>query len=413
MEPRVILTLILAISTAAYLVDQILDLINLRAPRPDSPDELSGYFDPNQYQRSLAYHRERTRFAFVMSAVSFAVSFAMLLLGGFGWIDGQVALYVRHEIVQGLIFFGVIGLAGDLLSTPFQCYSNFVIEAKYGFNKSTPLIFITDKLKGYLLAVLIGGPVLALFFYMARYFGPHFWIWFSVVAIFLIWAVNTFYASLILPLFNKLTPLPNGALKEAIADFAARVSFPLDSVYVMDGSKRSSKANAFFSGMGRRKKIVLYDTLIESHSTEELVAVLAHEVGHYKKRHIVWSFLLASIQIVFTLFVLSLLLYAKNVSLALGGDHWSMPLNLVAFGILFSPISGITGLAMNIFSRRNEFEADRFARDTADGAALASALKRLSVDSLSDLYPHPVYVFFHYSHPPLLQRLKALTKPNP
>ena len=221
-----------------------------------------------------------------------------------------------------------------------------------------------------------------------------------------------FYTSLLLPLFNKLTPLPDGALKQAIMSFATTVGFPLENVYVIDGSKRSSKANAFFSGMGKRKKIVLYDTLIERHTIDELVAVLAHEVGHFKKKHIVWTFSLSAIQIVFTLFVLSRMLFAEDVSRALGGYQLSMPLNLVAFGILFSPISGLTGLLMNIFSRRNEFEADRYARDMFDGEALSTALKHLSVDALSDLYPHPAYVFFHYSHPPLLERLKALSNPD-
>jgi STE24 endopeptidase len=306
------------------------------------------------------------------------------------------------------VFFAIVGFVSDLVSTPFQCYATFVIEGRYEFNKTTPRTFVSDKLKGYLVAVAIGGPVLALFFYMARVIGPGFWLWFSAVIIILLGAANVFYTSLFLPLYNKLTPLPDGALKQAIEAFARNVNFPLDNVFVIDGSRRSSKANAFFSGIGKRKKIVLYDTLIERHTTEELVAVLAHEVGHFKKKHIVWTFLLSSLHIVFMLFVLSRMLYAENVSLALGGDHWSMPLNLVAFGILFSPISGITGLLMNIFSRRNEFEADRFAKDTFDAVALSSALKRLSVDTLSDLYPHPAYVFFHYSHPPLLQRLKAL-----
>jgi STE24 endopeptidase len=220
--------------------------------------------------------------------------------------------------------------------------------------------------------------------------------------------MNLFYTSLILPLFNKLTPLPDGELKNAIQQFAQKVNFRLDNIFVMDGSKRSKKANAFFSGIGKKKKIVLFDTLIENHSTEELVAVLAHEVGHFKKKHIVWSYVISVVQIFFTLWVLSLMIYNKNLSLALGGSEQAIHLNLLAFGILFSPISGITGLWMNMLSRKNEFEADAYAKETFDGNALANALKKLSVDSLSELYPHRAYVFFHYSHPPLLQRLKAI-----
>ncbi|HTE29759.1 MAG TPA: M48 family metallopeptidase, partial [Chryseolinea sp.] len=215
--------------------------------------------------------------------------------------------------------------------------------------------------------------------------------------------------TLILPLFNKLTPLPDGELKSAIEDFSRKVDFPLDSIFIIDGSKRSKKANAFFSGIGKKKKIVLYDTLIENHTTPELVAVLAHEVGHFKKKHILWGYALSILQIVFTLFILSRMLYSTDVSLALGGSQSAIHLNLVAFGVLFSPISGITGLFMKMYSRKNEFEADAYAKLTFDGTALSNALKRLSVDSLSDLYPHPLYVFFHYSHPPLLKRLSALS----
>jgi STE24 endopeptidase len=204
--------------------------------------------------------------------------------------------------------------------------------------------------------------------------------------------------------------LPDGELKSAIENFSKKVSFPLDNIFVMDGSKRSSKANAFFSGIGRKKKIVLYDTLIKNHTTEELVAVLAHEVGHFKKKHIILSFVISVVQIFFVLFVLSLMIFNKDLSVALGGSMQAIHLNLIAFAILFSPISGITGLLMTLLSRKNEFEADAFAKETYSGPALADALKRLSVDTLSNLYPHPAYVFFYYSHPPLLQRLAALRK---
>ncbi len=217
-----------------------------------------------------------------------------------------------------------------------------------------------------------------------------------------------FYTTLILPLFNKLTPLPDGELKNAIENFARKINFPLDNIYVLDGSKRSKKSNAFFSGIGKKKKIVLYDTLMENHTTEELVAVLAHEVGHFKKRHIIWGYVLSVIQIVFTLFILSLMIFNENVSLALGGSQQAIHLNLIAFTILFSPISGVTSLFMSMLSRRNEFEADAYAKENYSRNALSAALKKLSVDNLSNLYPHPLYVFFHYSHPPLLKRLKKI-----
>jgi STE24 endopeptidase len=284
-----------------------------------------------------------------------------------------------------------------------------VIEEKYGFNKTTVKTFIADKLKGYLLGAIVGGGLLSLLIYLIQLLGPSFWIWFALIAAAFILFVNMFYTSLILPLFNKLTPLQEGELKTAIENFSRKVNFPLDNIFIIDGSKRSKKANAFFSGMGKKKKIVLYDTLIANHTTDELVAVLAHEVGHYKKKHIIWGYILSVLQIVFTLFILSLMVFHEDLSLALRGSQWAIHLNLLAFGILFSPISGITGLLMNMYSRKNEFEADAYAKETFSGGALIEALKRLSVDSLSNLYPHPWYVFFHYSHPPLLQRLEALT----
>lgn len=299
-------------------------------------------------------------------------------------------------------------LASDILTLPFQLYSTFVIEEKYGFNKTTIKTFFSDKLKGYFLAVLIGAPLLALLIFLVQSVGPSFWIWFSLIAAVFILFMNMFYTTLILPLFNKLTPLPDSELKTAIREFAKKVSFPLDNIFVIDGSKRSSKANAFFSGIGRKKKIVLYDTLLQKHSTEELVAVLAHEVGHFKKKHIVWGFVLSITQVVLTLFILSLMVYSEELSFALGGSQLSLHLNLVAFTILYAPISGMTGLFMSLYSRKNEFEADAYAAETYSGPALARALKTLSVDSLSNLYPHPWYVFFHYSHPPLLKRLEAI-----
>lgn len=409
MEPNTLLIIILSITGVSYLFDQILDYINLKSQRTDIPKEIEAFYKKEKYLKSLAYHSALAKFSFITSAFSFLLSFGMLLSGGFGWIDGWLRPYFDSEIFLALAFFGVLMLASDILTIPFQWYSTFVIEEKYGFNKTTLKTFITDKLKGYLLAAFVGGVLLSALIYLIQTIGPNFWIWFSVLAAIFVLFINMFYTSLILPMFNKLTVLPDGELKTAIENFSKKVNFPLDSIFIIDGSKRSKKANAFFSGIGKKKKIVLYDTLIENHTTEELVAVLAHEVGHFKKKHIIRGYILSIFQIVFTLFVLSRMVYAENVSLALGGSQMAIHLNLLAFGILFSPISGITGLLMNMYSRKNEFEADAYAKETFDGTALSNALKRLSVDSLSDLYPHPLYVFFHYSHPPLLKRLAALS----
>ena len=390
------------------MFDQILDYINLKAQRKDVPDEIASFYDREKYLKSLDYHSEQTKFGFLTSAFGFCLSLLMLLSGGFGMFDGFLRPFFQNEIALALVFFGMLAIASDVLTLPFQWYSTFIIEEKFGFNKTTAKTFILDKLKGYLLGAVVGGSLVAALIYLIQKIGPGFWIIFGLIAAAFILFVNMFYTSLILPLFNKLTPLPDGELKSAIEAFASKINFPLDNIFVMDGSKRSAKANAFFSGIGKKKKIVLYDTLINNHSIEELVAVLAHEVGHFKKKHILWSYLLSIVQIFFMLFVLSLMVFNKNLSLALGGGQIAVHLNLLAFGILFSPISGLTGLLMSLFSRKNEFEADAYAKETYDGKALANALKKLSVDSLSNLYPHPLYVFFHYSHPPLLKRLEAI-----
>jgi STE24 endopeptidase len=408
MEPGTYLVVILSITAISYLFDQILDYINLRGQRTDIPKEIESFYEKEKYLKALAYHKELTYFSFLTSAVSFVLSFGMLLVGGFGWLDMLLRGYIHNEIVLALMFFGVLMLVSDILTIPFQLHSTFVIEEKYGFNKTTVKTFVADKLKGYLLAGVIGGVLLSVLIYLIQWLGPVFWIWFAGIASLFILFVNMFYTTLILPLFNKLTPLQDGELKTAIETFAKKINFPLDNIFIIDGSKRSKKANAFFSGIGKKKKIVLYDTLIDNHTTEELVAVLAHEVGHFKKKHIIWGFALSIVQIVFTLFVLSLMVFNDQISIALGGSQLSIHLNLLAFGILFSPISAITSLFMNMYSRKNEFEADAYAKENFDGNALSNALKKLSVDSLSDLYPHPLYVFFHYSHPPLLKRLRAL-----
>ncbi len=408
MSSSTLLYAILGISVVSYLFDQTLDYLNLKAQRKDIPAEVAGFYNQEKYVKSLDYHREQTNFSFITAAFGFMLSLLMLLFGGFGILDQGLRLYLHNDISLALAFFGVLVLVSDILTLPFQWHSTFVIEEKYGFNKTTVKTFITDKLKGYLLGAIIGGLLITVLITFIQKIGPNFWVWFGAIASLFILLMNMFYTSLFLPLFNKLTPLQEGDLKTAIQAFAIKVSFPLDNIYIMDGSKRSKKANAFFSGIGKKKKIVLYDTLISNHSTEELVAVLAHEVGHFKKKHIVLSYIISVVQVFFMLFVLSKMVFNENLSFALGGDQQAIHLNLVAFGILFSPISGITGLLMSLLSRKNEFEADAYAKQTYSGKALGDALKKLSVDSLSNLYPHPAYVFFHYSHPPLLQRLKAI-----
>ncbi|HCH44102.1 MAG TPA: peptidase M48, partial [Algoriphagus sp.] len=317
---------------------------------------------------------------------------------------------ISNPLFHSVAFFALIFIGSDLISLPFDYYSTFVIEEKYGFNKTSLGTFFSDKLKGYILSLIVGGGLLLVFLWLIHQMGPHFWwIFWAVAAVFMV-LVNLFYTAWILPLFNKLTPLEDGELKQKIIHYAQSVSFPLENILVMDGSKRSAKANAFFSGFGKRKKVVLYDTLLEQHPPDELVAVLAHEVGHYKKKHIILGMLTSVLQVGLLLFLLSQFIFSENMSLALGGSGWSAQLNIIGFTMLFSPISMIIGIGMNWLSRKNEFEADAFAKETFEGKPLAEALKTLSVKTLSNINPHPWYVFVNYSHPPLLDRLEKLEK---
>lgn len=391
-----------------FLFEQLLDYLNLGTIKDSLPDEAKGIYTAEKYNSSVSYQRDRAKFGFISAAFGFLLSGAMLFSGGFAWLDNLLRHYTEDPILLALLFFGIIYIASDLLSLPLQYYSTFVIEEKHGFNKTTLSTFVSDKLKGYVLAIVVGGLLIYLLLSLVIHMGPQFWLVFWGVATVFILFINMFYTSLILPLFNKLTPLEEGELKDAISSYCQKEGFPGAKVYVIDGSKRSNKANAFFSGLGPQKKVVLYDTLIKNHTTEELVAVLAHEVGHYKKKHILQGFAASILQMGFMLFALSLFVYNETLSEALGGKQLAFHLNLIAFGLLFSPVSMLSGLLMNLVSRKNEFEADAFAKHTYSGSALAAALKKLSVDNLSHLTPHPLYVFFHYSHPPVLERLKHL-----
>lgn len=408
MDPRNILIIILSIVAIDYLLEQLLDYINLKSRKTELPAEVSSFYDEEKYAKSQQYHKTLSKFSFLTSGFSFILSFVVLAFGFFGDLDMWLRPYFDNQIVLALAYFGVLFIASDILNTPFQIYSTFVIEEKFGFNKTTVKTFVIDKLKGYLLSAIIGGLLMGILLYLIIEIGGDFWLYFWIIAGVFILFINMFYTSLVLPLFNKLTPLADGELKTAIEAYSRRVDFPLDNIYIIDGSKRSKKANAFFSGLGKKKKIVLYDTLIENHTKEELVAVLAHEVGHFKKKHIVYGFGISILQTGLMLFIMSLMIFNKNLSLALGADQLAVHINLIAFGILYSPISKVLGILGNILSRKNEFEADAYAKETFESDALQNALKKLSVDNLSNLYPHPTYVFVHYSHPPLLQRLHAL-----
>jgi STE24 endopeptidase len=408
MDAKSILILLLAILSFDYVFSKILEYLNIKSMREDLPEEVRDIYDEEKYKKSIAYSRANNKFGLITSTFSFVLSFALLAGGFFGWLDGQVSNYFSSEILVSLAFFGILFFASDILNIPFQLYDTFVIEEKFGFNKTTPKIFVLDKIKGYALTAVLGGIILFALLKLVELFGPNFWIYFWIVISLFILFMNMFYTSLILPMFNKLKPLEEGDLKSAIEAYSKKVKFPLDNIFVIDGSKRSAKSNAFFSGIGKKKKIVLYDTLIENHTKEELVAVLAHEVGHFKKKHIVSGYVISILQTGLTLFLMSLIIFSPNMSIALGADAFAIHLNLLAFGILYAPISHFLSIFMNMRSRKNEYEADAFARDTYERSFLQQALKKLSVDNLSNLFPHPAYVFIHYSHPPLLQRLAAM-----
>ena len=306
------------------------------------------------------------------------------------------------------MFFGSIFFINEVISIPFQLYRNFIIEEKFGFNKMSLRTFFLDKIKSYFLVIIVGGLIISILLISIIYFSNNFWIYFWVIMSLFTVFINLFYTSLILPIFNKLKPLEDGSLKDKIYNYAKSVNFPLSNIFVIDGSKRSSKANAFFSGLGKSKKIVLYDTLIKNHSEEELVSVLAHEVGHYKNNHILSNLILSILFTGFMLFILSKFLFNSEISFALGGEISFRHFELFAFSILYSPISYILGIFMNIKSRKNEYEADNYAVTTFDKIHLINALKNLSKDSLVNLTPNPAYVFVNYSHPTLHQRIKAM-----
>lgn len=399
---------IIAILVIDFLFEKYLDYLNTTKWSDTLPEEVKGIYDEEKYKKQQAYTRENHRFGILTSSFSMAVTLAMFLFFGFALVDGWAWGLTTNTILAALIFFGILMFASDLINTPFSIYDTFIIEEKYGFNKTTPKIFVFDKIKGWLVGAIIGGGLLALIIFIYQKTGELFWLyaWIVVSAFSIFMAM--FYSNLIVPLFNKQTPLEEGGLRDAISAFSRKVGFKLDNIYVIDGSKRSTKANAYFTGLGAKKRIVLYDTLIKEMTIEEIVAVLAHEIGHNKKKHVIQGLLIGLVQTGIVLFIFGLLIGNPYLSKALGVEEPNFHIGLVAFGVLYSPISFFTGIFMNVLSRKNEYEADRFAAENYMPEALASALKKLSVNNLSNLTPHKLYVFFHYSHPTLLQRLEHL-----
>jgi STE24 endopeptidase len=407
---NIIFQIIIFLLLFDFVFERILDYLNFKRWGNKLPQEVEGIYDEEKYKQSQEYEKTNYKFSLITSIFSLILMLGMLLLDGFAFVDQWVRQFTDSKILIALLFFGVLGIASDIISMPFSLYKIFVIEEKFGFNKTSISTFFLDKIKSYLLGGIIGGTLFALFIWFYESSGEYFWLyaWFVFTAFSVLMIM--FYSSLIVPLFNKLTPLPEGELRKSIEEYCKKVGFKLDNLFVIDGSKRSTKSNAYFSGIGPKKRIVLYDTLINDHTTEELVGVLAHEAGHYKKKHIIPALVLGIIQSGVMLFVLSLFINNPSLSFALGVEVPSFHIAILTFGILYSPLSMLLGIGMNMLSRKNEFEADRFAAETYASKPLQTALIKLSVKHLSNLNPHPAYVFIHYSHPTLLQRLKQLKK---
>lgn len=410
MKPETLFYIIIAILVISFVIDQILDFLNAKHFNDPLPAELQDVFDEEEYKKSQRYKKERYKFGILTSAISLIATLLFFFFDGFAFVDSFTRSVSSNEIIIALVFFGTIMIASDILSTPFSYYSTFVIEEKYGFNKTTRKTFFLDKLKGWAMGAIIGGILLGAIIWFYQSTGKNFWLYaWGVITVFTV-LMNLFYARFIVPLFNKQTPLEEGSLRSQIETYALKVGFTLDKIFVIDGSKRSTKANAYFSGFGSEKRVTLYDTLIKDLNEEEIVAVLAHEVGHYKRNHIIINLFAAVVTTGFTLWLLSLFIGNPLLSEALNVSQSSFHIGLVAFGVLYSPISGITGLLMNYLSRRFEYQADNYAKNTFAALPLISGLKKLSKNSLSNLTPHPAYVWVHYSHPTLLERVRNLRR---
>jgi len=410
MTANILFYIIIAIIIINFIIDKILEALNAKHYNDKLPQEIQDVYDETEYKKSQDYKATKYKFGIITSSFSLLLTLGFLLMDGFEFVDNLARGFSTNSIIIALIFFGIIMLASDIITTPFSYYSTFVIEERFGFNKTTKKTFILDKLKGWLMMIVLGGGILALIIWFYQISGSQFWLYawalVAVVSIFM----NMFYSRLIVPLFNKQTPLEAGSLREHISEYAKTVGFKLDKIFVLNGSKRSTKANAYFSGFGREKRVTLYDTLINDLDAEEIVAVLAHEVGHYKKKHIIFNLVTSILLTGFTLYILSLFINNILLSNAIGVEIPSFHIGLIAFGLLYSPISEITGLIMNYFSRVFEYQADNYAKNTFNAESLITSLKKLSKNSLSNLTPHHAYVFMHYSHPTLLERIKNLRK---
>jgi STE24 endopeptidase len=390
----------------------VINYLNERSKNQPISPEVAEIFNPDEYAKSMAYGTDKYRFEMLTTLISTVVILAAIILGWFSWLDAQLRERFGNDLLITVVFIAILILISTIANLPAGYYSTFVIEEKFGFNKSTKKLFFQDAIKQLLISLALGLVLLYAVAWIYQELQSQFWIiaWalFAAFSLFMF----VFGTRIFLPMFNKLKPLPEGELRTAVEDYCQKQGFPLSKLYEMDASKRSTKLNAFFSGMGKVKIIGLYDTLIEKLTVQETVAVLAHEVGHYKRKHVYTMFAFSNLQTLIIVSLMGGLLGNPNLSKALGSDTPSFHLSMLAFFLLFSPVSTLLGLINNSFSRRNEYQADQYSIDTYPGARehMYNAFKKLSRESLSNLNPHPVYVAVHYSHPPILDRLANLHK---
>lgn len=403
--------IILSAIAFEFIISLVADILNLRALSGDLPELFHDVYDAEKYRKSQEYTRVKTRFGFLTSTIDLILILAFWFLGGFNALDLFIRQWQLHPIWNGLIYIGILMVIKLLLSLPFSIYATFVIEERFGFNKTTPKIFVLDILKSLALSIILGGPLLAGILAFFQYAGSLAWLY--------AWGVSTIFTLIIqfiaptwiMPLFNKFTPLEDGELKDRIVAYAKKVKYPLSGLFVMDGSKRSSKSNAFFTGFGKNKRIALFDTLMEKHDTPQIEAILAHEIGHYKKKHILLGMIISIVHMGAIFFLISVFLTQRGLFDAFYMENASIYAGLLFFGMLFTPVEMILSLGMHAFSRRNEYQADQFAVDTIEDAShFIKALKTLSAHNLSNLRPHPFYVFLSYSHPPVLRRIEAINR---
>ena len=410
MSSETIFFIIVVFLCLDFVLERVLESLNSKHMSPVLPDSLKGIYDEKEYSRFQSYKRENGRLDSWSSGVGFVVMIVFLVAGGFGWYNSWVVSLTDSVVWQTILFVVGLSVVSSVLDIPFDYYATFRIEEKYGFNKTTRRVFWLDTVKELVLSLVLGGVLLALVVWFYTWAGTYFWLYaWGAVTLFSVF-MAMFYSQLIVPLFNKQTPLQEGALRDKIQAFAGKVGFKLDNIYVIDGAKRSTKANAYFTGLGPKKRVVLNDTLIDELTEEEIVAVLAHEVGHYKKRHTLRSMVVSVIQMGVLFWLFSLCVNNAALSEALGGDRAYFQLGLIAFAILYSPVNLILGVGMNVWSRSNEYEADAFAARYYKGDYLVSGLKKISVKSLSNLTPHPLYEYIYYSHPSLLKRIDAIKR---